>query len=97
MTMLNRYGEIHLPKFWKTILPDQEMPRYISYKCCGQHAVTRDMVTRRSREDWMQIREPLILEDLSPFEWARPSIDEWLLGTWYEKIWHILLGPKPEK
>lgn len=91
----NWAGEVDLPKFWNRIMPNVTVPRFISYKCCGQHAVTRQMVTRRSKEDWVRIRAPL-LEDISSYR--VDALDgSWIVGTFYEKFWHILLGPSSEK
>lgn len=88
-------GEKHMCDFWKTIVPHESCPRYVSYKCCAQHAVTRAAVRKRSKQDWIRIREPL-LHDLSDNKaWGEGATD-WLGGMYYEKFWHILLGTGPE-
>lgn len=93
-------GERHMRKFWSYILPNSELPRYLSYKCCAQHAVTARAIRTRSKQDWIRVREPL-LRDLADLEakeeWAQnPPLNEYLLGSWYEKLWHVLLGTDSE-
>ena len=93
-------GERHLRQFWNYMLPNVELPRYLSYKCCGQHAVTAKAIRTRSKDDWIRIREPLI-RDMAELEateeWAQnPPVNEYLIGSWYEKLWHVLLGTDPE-
>ncbi|KAF2232744.1 hypothetical protein EV356DRAFT_244110 [Viridothelium virens] len=92
----NWAGENHLAEFWDSIMPDVEFPRYIAYKCCGQHAVTKKAIMAHTKEDWIRIRSPLLrdLEDIQENEiWgSKPTADEWILGMFYEKIWHVLFG-----
>lgn len=81
----NWSGEDQMCNFWKTITGGR-CPRYVSYKCCAQHAVTRHAVRKRSRAQWERIREPIM----------KPVGDNWLEGMYYEKFWHMLLGTGPE-
>ncbi|KAK3070021.1 hypothetical protein LTR53_011168 [Teratosphaeriaceae sp. CCFEE 6253] len=78
-------GEDHMRDFWKEIT-GEKCPRYISYKCCAQHAVTRRAVRGRTRQQWERIREPIM----------KVQGDSWLGGMYYEKFWHLLLGAGPE-
>lgn len=87
---VNWSGEARMCEFFKTILPKERCPRYVSYKCCAQHAVTRRAVQKRSREDWIRIREPIMREP------APGVATGWLGGMLYEKFWHYLLGAGPE-
>ena len=91
----NWEGELKLPDFWDRIMPGVEVPRYLNYKCCGQHAVTRENVLRLSREDWIRIRSPLF-EDVSEYR-VNTLSGNWIVGTFYEKFWHIFLGPSSQK
>ncbi|KAL9087630.1 MAG: hypothetical protein Q9165_006554 [Trypethelium subeluteriae] len=90
----NWAGENHLAEFWDSIMPNEEFPRYIAYKCCGQHAVTKKAIMAHTKEDWIRIRSPLLrdLEDIQANEvWgSEPVAGEWILGMFYEKIWHVL-------
>ena len=92
----NWIGEKHIRNFWQVIMPEEEMPRNISYKCCAQHAVSRKAIQTRTKEDWIRIRDPMLREpaELKANEiWAQDVNDvEWILGTYYEKFWHILFG-----
>ena len=90
----NWSGEDHMCAFWKTIVPYEHCPRYVSYKCCAQHAVTRSAVQLRSKYDWERIREPL-LHNLSDYTWGKGASD-WQGGILYEKFWHVLLGAGSE-
>lgn len=93
-------GERHIRQFWHYMLPNSELPRNLSYKCCGQHAVTAAAIRTRSKDDWIRIRAPLLHEtrDLEANEeWARdPPLNEYLIGSWYEKLWHVILGAGSE-
>ena len=54
----------------------------------------------RSREEWIQIRQPLMreVEEMARSEiWAKGVENlEWKLGSFYEKLWHLLFGMEPE-
>lgn len=91
----NWEGEAHMCDFWNTIMPSEPCPRYISYKCCAQHAVTRKAVQTRTLEQWTQIREPL-LHDFSDYKSWGEGASDWLGGMFYEKFWHVLLGAGDE-
>ncbi|KAL9054550.1 MAG: hypothetical protein Q9162_004106 [Coniocarpon cinnabarinum] len=90
---VNWPGEEGMRDFWKMIIPYEELPQNISYKCCAQHAVTRKAVRRRSKEDWIRVRAPLIGDldvlDMIPKVAFTP---QWIVGAWYEKFWHVLFG-----
>lgn len=82
---VNWSGEGRMCDFWHTITGER-CPRYVSYKCCAQHAVTRSAVRKRSKDAWIRIRSPIM----------EKGMDEWLSGMLYEKFWHMLLGTAPE-
>jgi hypothetical protein len=82
---VNWSGEERMCDFWHTIT-GEPCPRYVSYKCCAQHAVTRRAVRKRSKDAWVKIRDPIMHE----------PVDNWLTGMFYEKFWHMLLGAGPE-
>lgn len=88
-------GEKGLRGFWKTLLPQYDVPRYLSFKCCAQFAITREMILRRPKSEWIQIREPF-LHEITGYGFGQFTSD-WVIGTFYEKYWHVLLGPNPEK
>jgi hypothetical protein len=100
-TEVNWEGERHMGAFFRHILPDVESPQQISYKCCGQHAVTANAMRHLSKNQWVQVRQPLLREEdeMEANEaWARnPKITEWLLGAWYEKYWHVFFGMNSEQ
>jgi len=86
----NWSGEDHMCDFWSTIVPHEPCPRYVSYKCCAQHAVTKHAVRLRSRKDWERIRAP-IMHDLKDNKGWGAGATDWLGGMYYEKFWHLLL------
>ena len=90
---VNWPGEVGMREFWKMIVPYEDLPQNISYKCCAQHAVTRTAVKRRSKEDWIRVRAPLIgeLDQLDMIPNTAFSA-QWIVGAWFEKIWHVLFG-----
>lgn len=88
-------GEAHMCDFWETIVPHEVCPRYVSYKCCAQHAVTRAAIKTRTKEDWIRIRDPLLHDFKDYKKWGQGATD-WLGGMFYEKFWHLLLGAGPE-
>lgn len=87
-------GEKHLRDFWHSILPRVQQPKYLSYKCCAQHAVTRKAVRTRTKAEWESIREPL-MRGVENYSWGK-EVDNWLLGTFYEKYWHVWFGAGEE-
>lgn len=87
----NWSGEGQMCNFFQKVLPYEKCPRYVSYKCCAQHAVTRKAIQWRTKEDWIRIREPL-MHDLK----AAGVQTNWLGGMYYEKFWHVLFGMPPE-
>ena len=89
----NWEGEEGMREFWDLIMPQERLPRHLSYKCCAQYAVTRKAVRRRSREDWLRVREPLT-KDLRRYKMIPKTSfgREWIVGAWYEKFWHVLFG-----
>lgn len=94
-------GENHLRDFWEIMLPDEPPPRYLSFKCCGQHAASRGAIRKRSLESWKHIRAPLLYDHDGLYDEWDAEIDsrhgsDWLLGTFYEKFWHVLFGTAPE-
>ena len=84
---VNWSGEAGLCHFWEKVT-GKRCPRYISYKCCAQHAVTRAAVRTRSKAAWERIRAPIMAEKMSD--------DNWLTGIFYEKTWHMMFGMPPE-
>lgn len=100
-TVGNWDGEKHLREFWDWMLPDVELPRYLSYKCCGQFAVSKKAIQGRRLDQWIKVREPLLLsdEEVGQYAWGKGTQDvqfEWLVGTYYEKFWHVLFGTEGE-
>ena len=97
---VNWQGEEYIREFWETIVPQQEMPRYISFKCCAQFAVSRQAIRARTRDEWIRIRQPLLRshQELKESEvWAKGYDDvQWKVGTLYEKVWHLIFGVDPE-
>ena len=97
---MNWDGELHTRRFWDLIMPDQPLPRYVSYKCCAQHAVTDQAIKLLTREDWERIRAPL-LRDPEDFpdmvEGPEQShLNPWVAGNILEKFWHIFFGKAAE-
>ena len=96
----NWSGEAHLRDFWSIIVPEEKPPRYLTYKCCAQFAVTKSAVRKRSLGDWKLIRAPLLDESDLYDGWSDEIVEghgkDWMLGTFYEKLWHVLLGADPE-
>lgn len=106
---VNWPGQIGIRGFWDFIMPNQSLPRYLSHKCCAQFAVTRAAVQRLEQADWKRIREPILSswdEMHAKYEWAKPhpwdpfpggmvEVNDWTIGTWYEKFWHIWFGKGP--
>lgn len=97
---MNWDGELHTRRFWDLIMPDQPLPRYVSYKCCAQHAVTDDAIRLLSLEDWERIRAPLLRdpEDYPDMvEGPEQShLNPWVAGNILEKFWHIFFGKAAE-
>ncbi|KAI9698330.1 MAG: hypothetical protein M1820_007492 [Bogoriella megaspora] len=104
--MQNR-GDKGFAEFWREeLFPDLPVPEAVSYKCCAQFAVTRRAILGRSREEWVRIRQPLMLgngTDLfgdGKFNLTKLGLDvrsrSWQKGYWYEKTWHILFGKPAE-
>ena len=97
---MNWDGELHTRRFWDVIMPNQSLPRYVSYKCCAQHAVTDDAIRLLRLEDWERIRAPL-LRDAEDFpdmvEGPEAShLNPWVAGNILEKFWHIFFGKAAE-
>ncbi|KAK1082757.1 hypothetical protein LTR48_006771 [Friedmanniomyces endolithicus] len=93
---VNWSGEDHMCDFWETIVPREPCPRYVSYKCCAQHAVTRRAVRRRSKADWIRIRDPL-MHDFRETPGLGDGATDWDSGMLFEKFWPLLLGAGPEE
>ena len=93
-------GDAHLGDFWSYIVPSERLPGFLTFKCCAQFGVSRDAVRRRSLDEWRRVRAPLL--DKSGFYegWSREIVDghgvDWMLGSFYEKYWHVLFGADPE-
>ena len=98
----NWWAEEHIRDFWNIIIPHEEMPRFISFKCCAQFAVSRKAIHRRTKDEWIQIRSPII-RDQDEFraseQWIgeiEPQYWSWIVGRYYEMIWHLLFGMPSE-
>lgn len=94
-------GERHMRDFWDWILPGVELPRYLSFKCCGQFAVTKKAILSRTVEQWKRVRDPLLVDDaeVADLAWAKAPTGvsyDWLVGTYYEKLWHVMFDTDPE-
>lgn len=90
-------GEWTLPHFWEAVIPDLPMPKTLSYKCCAQFAVSRRAIKQHPLSLWQKLRDPL-LQDLEVLKketiWGAgpPEINDWSVGTFWEKIWHAVLS-----
>lgn len=82
---VNWGGEAGMCDFWRQTTGER-CPRYVSYKCCAQHAVTRAAVRKRSKEAWIRIRDPIMHEAKE----GEPGPNIWLQGMMYEKVSELI-------
>ena len=80
----NWRGAKELRSFWTETVPEEDPPRYLFYNCCAQFAVTRKMILRRTRDQWINIRQPLLEGELLRYAFEQYT-DEWTVGTFYDK------------
>lgn len=97
----NWSGEARVADYWNIIVPQQKAPRFLNYRCCAQFAVTRKAIRRRSLEDWKRIRAPLLDDESILYDqWSDEITNgwgkDWMMGSFYEKFWHVLFGADPE-
>ena len=70
-------AEIYKQAF-QGLLPDLEVPRAVGVSCCAQFAVTKDIIHRRPREDYVHFREWLL----------QTPLQDALSGRVFEYSWH---------
>ncbi|KMP05232.1 hypothetical protein CIRG_04913 [Coccidioides immitis RMSCC 2394] len=70
---------------FKTLLPNESVPKEVGATCSSQFAVTRERVRRRRKSDYERMRRWLMNTDLE---------DE-ISGRIMEYAWHIIMGMSP--
>lgn len=96
-TQPDRHEWVPLKDLWNEIFPqgdwmqdDGKLPSWLMNTCCGQFAVAKEAITRRSLEEWKRIREPLV-KGSAAYSWGN-NYNDYMLGLLYEKLWHLLFG-----
>lgn len=70
---------------WPDLFPGVEIPRTIASPCCAQFAVTRKAMMRRSKEDYLRLRQWLL----------KTKLDDEVSGRVMEKLWAYMMTDEP--
>ncbi|KAH0351683.1 hypothetical protein KCU83_g4025, partial [Aureobasidium melanogenum] len=78
-----RETEDAIGEAWSVLFPDEELPDTIASQCCAQFAVTRKAMQRRTKKDYIRMRQWLLETELY----------DAVSGRVFEKLWaYIMLG-----
>jgi Protein of unknown function (DUF3431) len=71
---------------WASLFDNEtETPPIVAAACCGQFAVSRNQVLRRSHEDYKRYRDWLL----------KTSLTDAASGRTFEYLWHVIFGRAP--
>ncbi|KAG9602757.1 hypothetical protein KCU77_g3096, partial [Aureobasidium melanogenum] len=78
-----RETEDAIGEAWSVLFPDEELPDTIASQCCAQFAVTRKAMQRRTKKDYIRMRQWLL----------ETQLNDAVSGRVFEKLWaYIMLG-----
>ncbi|KAK8129697.1 hypothetical protein PG999_002077 [Apiospora kogelbergensis] len=67
---------------FEQLLPGHPVPEVVAVSCCSQFAVTKEMIRRRPREDYIHFLQWLL----------NTPLEDALSGRVFEFAWHIIFG-----
>ena len=89
------------PELWKLLFPSgkdelsgvTDWPETVKFRCCGQFAVSKEAIKKRTLEQWIQIRKPMT-RDMHEYEGFHEIEKDpsYAFGIMYEPMWHIFFG-----
>lgn len=77
--------EMSIVYAWPIFFPDAPLPHTIASQCCAQFAATSDAIQRRSKDDYIRMRDWLL---------ETPLVDE-ISGRVLEKLWAYIMTNNP--
>ncbi|KAF2463042.1 uncharacterized protein BDR25DRAFT_385214 [Lindgomyces ingoldianus] len=81
----HRTIEAAMPKAWRELFGNEDVPNILATPCCSQFAVSREQVLKRPIEDYQRYLDWLI----------RTELDDDTSGRVFEYLWHVIFGQDP--
>lgn len=79
----HRETELAIAGNWKQLFPEEKLPETIASPCCAQFAVTRAAIRRRSKHEYVRMRDWLLAT----------LLEDEVSGRVFEKLWaYIFTG-----